>query len=236
MGHSVRSAPDRVLGRARLSIEHWDLRRTYGAEALFLVAAYYAAAHLGYAFRFAGPVASIVWLPVGVGIAGLYLMGLRLWPAVVIGDLLVNNYMRLPVGAAVGQSFGNLLEVVIGVMLLRRFVSRRAPLDTATGVAGVFAALTIATAVSAIIGPLSLALYHVIPASSILRVSRTWWLGDFCGAAIVLPLALAFSTPTPHTWLRGHVVEAALLLATLIGLSTSPRRSAVLRRTWRSPR
>ena len=92
MGHSVRSAPDRALGRARLSIEHWDLRRTYGAEGLFLVAAYYAAAHLGYAFRFAGPVASIVWLPVGVGIAGLYLMGLRLWPAVVIGDLLVNNY------------------------------------------------------------------------------------------------------------------------------------------------
>ena len=169
------------MGRARLSIEHWDLRRTYGAEALFLVAAYYAAAHLGYAFRFAGPVASIVWLPVGVGIAGLYLMGL------VIGDLLVNNYTRLPVGAAVGQSFGNLLEVVIGVMLLRRFVSRRAPLDTATGVAGVFAALTAATAVSAIIGPLSLALYHVIPASSILRVSRTWWLGDFCGAAIVRP-------------------------------------------------
>ena len=140
-----------------------------------------------------------MWLPVGVGIAGLYLMGLRLWPAVVIGDLLVNNYMRLPVGAAVGQSFGNLLEVVIGVMLLRRFVSRRAPLDTATGVAGVFAALTVATAVSAIIGPLSLALYHVIPASSILRVSRTWWLGDFCGAAIVLPLALAFSTPTPRS-------------------------------------
>ncbi len=220
VGHSVRTAPDRVLGRVRLSMQQWDVRRTYGAQAAFLVAAYYAAAHLGYAFRFAGPVASIVWLPVGVGIAGLYLMGLRLWPAVVIGDLLVNNYARLPVGAAVGQSFGNLLEVVIGVMLLRWFVSRRAPLDTAAGVAGVFATLTAATAVSAIIGPLSLALYHVIPASSILRVSRTWWLGDFCGAAIVLPLALAFSTPTPHKWLRGHVVEAALLLATLIGLST----------------
>ena len=86
--------------------------------------------------------------------------------------------------------------------------------------AGVFAALTVATAVSAIIGPLSLALHHVIPAGSLLRVARTWWLGDFCGAAIVLPLVLAFSTPSPHAWLRGHVVEAALLLATLIGLST----------------
>lgn len=38
-----------------------------------LVLAYYAAAHLGYAFQFAGPVAAVVWLPVGVAIAFLYL-------------------------------------------------------------------------------------------------------------------------------------------------------------------
>ena len=138
-GHSVRTAPHRLLGRGRLSIPWFDFRHSYAAQAALLIAAYYAAAHLGYAFRFSGPVASIVWLPVGVGMAGLYLFGLRLWPAVVIGDLLVNNYSALPVGAAVGQSFGNLLEVVIGAALLRRFVSRRAPLDTATGVAGVFA-------------------------------------------------------------------------------------------------
>jgi signal transduction histidine kinase len=220
MGHSVRAAPDRVLGRARLAIPRWDLRRSYGVQVALLIVAYYAAAHVGFAFRFAGPVAAFVWLPVGVGVAGLYLLGLRLWPAVVIGDLLVNNYSAIPVGAAVGQSFGNLLEVLIGAWLLRRYVSPRAPLATASGVVGVFAALTVATAISAIIGPLSLALHHVIPAGSLLRVSRTWWLGDFCGAAIVLPLVLAFSTPAPHSRLRGHAVEALALLATLIVLST----------------
>jgi signal transduction histidine kinase len=219
MGHSIRGAPDRALGHIRLLAPNWDIRRSYGARLAFLVAAYYLAAHLGYAFRFSGPVAAIVWLPVGVGIAGLYTFGLRLWPAVVIGDLLVNNYSALPVGAAVGQSFGNLLEVVIGAALLRRFVSSRAPLDTAPGVAGVFAALTIATTVSATIGPLSLAMHDVIPASSLLRVARTWWLGDFTGAAIVVPLVLAFTAPGSHPWLRGHLMEAAALLATLIGLS-----------------
>jgi len=45
--------------------------------------------------------------------AFLYLRGPALWPGVVIGDLLVNNYSELPVGSAIGQSFGNLLEVVI---------------------------------------------------------------------------------------------------------------------------
>ena len=98
MGDSVRGTPDRALGHIRLSAPRWDIWRSYGARLALLVAAYYLAAHVGYAFRFSGPVAAIVWLPVGVGIAGLYTFGLRLWPAVVVGDLLVNNYSALPVG------------------------------------------------------------------------------------------------------------------------------------------
>jgi hypothetical protein len=45
-----------------------------------LGALYYGAARVGYEFNFAGPVAAIVWLPVGVGIAFLYLGGIRFWP------------------------------------------------------------------------------------------------------------------------------------------------------------
>jgi hypothetical protein len=61
---------------------------------LALAAVYYGAAQVGYAFEFAGPVAAIVWFPVGVGIAALYLGGLRFWPGVAIGDLLANDYSR----------------------------------------------------------------------------------------------------------------------------------------------
>src|SRR5262245_52555863 len=82
--------------------------RRYLLDLLLLVAAYYGAAHLGYALEFTGPVASILWLPVGVGAAFLYLRGPALWPGVVIGDLLVNNYSELPTGSAIVQSFGNL--------------------------------------------------------------------------------------------------------------------------------
>jgi integral membrane sensor domain MASE1 len=98
--------------------------RAYIGWFCFVVIAYYAAAHLGYALRFAGPVASIVWLPVGVGIAALYLVGPQFWPAVVVGDLLVNNYSTLPAGSAIGQSFGNLLEVLTAALLMRRFAAR----------------------------------------------------------------------------------------------------------------
>ena len=65
---------------------------------------------VGYRLNFSGPVAAVVWLPVGVGIAVLYLGGLRLWPAIVAGDLLANDYSTLPWGSALGQTAGNVLR------------------------------------------------------------------------------------------------------------------------------
>ena len=52
---------------------------------LGLAVVYYVAAKVGYALEFAGPVAAVIWLPAGVGIAFLALGGLRLWPGVVLG-------------------------------------------------------------------------------------------------------------------------------------------------------
>ena len=37
-----------------------------------------------------------------------------------VGDLLVNDYSALPIGSAVGQTFGNLLEVLVATLLMRR--------------------------------------------------------------------------------------------------------------------
>ena len=194
-------------------------RGGYALELTLVVALYYVAAHVGYAFEFAGPVAAVVWLPVGVGIAILYLRGLWLWPGIVIGDLLVNNYSALPVGAAIGQTFGNLLEVVIAAVLLRRLAARHAPLATRSSLAGVLAAIAAGVAVSATIGSLSLLIAGVISAGSLAHVWRTWWLGDFCGAVIVLPLALAWFPPPRRDWLLAHALEMVLALIVVFALS-----------------
>ena len=63
-----------------------------------VAALYNGAAQVGYYFEFAGPVAAVVWLPAGVGIAVLYLGGLRFWPGVLAGDLLANDYSAVPWG------------------------------------------------------------------------------------------------------------------------------------------
>ena len=194
-------------------------QRAYLLGVAGIILAYYVAAHIGYAFQFAGPVAAVVWLPVGVGIAALYLGGLRFWPAVLLGDLLVNNYMALPAGCAVVQSFGNLLEILVAAGLIRRLQPHGSPLETVAGTAVVVAGITAGTAISAVIGTLSLSAWGVVHQESLLRVWRTWWLGDFSGALIILPLAIAWWNRHSRDWLRGRWVEGAALMVALIALS-----------------
>ncbi len=184
-----------------------------------LAALYYGAAHLSYALEFAGPVASIIWLPVGVGIAFLYLGGLQLWPGVLLGDLAVNNYSALPLGSALGQTIGNVLEVYVAALLIRRLVRGSSPLAGVGSLSRTLVAIAIGTAVSATVGTLSLRLGHVITTDAAPSVWRTWWLGDWSGALIIVPLAIAWHRPPQSSLRHRSVIEAVLMVAVVAGLS-----------------
>ena len=133
-----------------------DARVRYVLLVGALAGAYYGAAQVGYELKFTGAVAAIVWLPVGIGIAFLYLGGLSLWPGVVLGDLLANQYDTLPIGSAFGQTLGNTLEVLVAAYLLRKLVRNGRPLESVTGVCGLLIAIFAGTAVSTTVGPSSL--------------------------------------------------------------------------------
>jgi signal transduction histidine kinase len=197
----------------------------YPAALALLVGLYYGSAQLGYALKFTGAVAAIVWLPVGVGIAFLYLGGIRFWPGVVVGDLLANNYTTLPVGSALGQSAGNVLEVMVAVVLLRRLVPDGAALGSIRRLTSLLVALVAGTAVSATIGLLSLRLGQVVSGGDLPKLWRTWWLGDLSGALIVTPLVLAWHPLPPMAWLRQRWAEGLLLIIAIVGFSELSFRS-----------
>jgi signal transduction histidine kinase len=208
-GRAARSRTwDRLGGPAR-----------YALLVATLTAAYYGAAQLGFALEVAGPVAAVVWLPVGVAISFLYLGGVGLWPGVLAGDLLVNDYSALPLGTALAQTGGNLLEVLVATILLRRFVPAGSPLDTIRGIVLMLAAFVAGTAVSATIGSLAQLAGGVIETAALATVWRTWWLGDLTGTLVLVPLVIAWHAPPPRDWLKGRVPEAAVLLVVVIALS-----------------
>jgi signal transduction histidine kinase len=186
------------------------------AGVVLLIALYYAATRISYGLNIAGETSSILWLSAGVGIAFVYLAGMRYWPGVLAAELLTEN---VPVGQALGVTIGNTVEVVVAALLLRQFVRRGRPLDTARGVAGMVTAIAVGLAVGATISTLTLRLNHVVATSALPNQWRQWWLSAFCGALLVVPLALAWY-PWPHIELRRRPSLGAILpLAAVVGSS-----------------
>jgi signal transduction histidine kinase len=176
----------------------------YWAGVAALALAYWAAAKLGQTLRYTASV-SAIWPPAGLGMAALYVFGLRWWPGIFFGELIVNAELlfekpSFPVGSLIGQQVGNMAEIIVGAWLLRRLIGSRAALDRATQIGGMIAAVGVATAISASVGTLSMLAGDVIIRSQVPTFWRTWFLGDTAGTLIVLPLVL--------TWL--HIPRKAL--------------------------
>jgi integral membrane sensor domain MASE1 len=190
---------------------------------LLLALAYYGAAKLAQSLRYTASV-SAVWPPAGLGIAALYLWGLRLWPGIFIAECAVNAQLltgehALPFWSVVGQQAGNMLEVVVGAILLRRLIGPNAALDRADQIIGMLVALASATAISAVCGTLSMVAGGVIEWSEVGTFCRTWWLGDTAGGLIALPLILTWARDPAGSFRRMRTWEGGLLLVTVVGLS-----------------
>ena len=194
----------------------------YAAGVLALALAYYVAGKIGQTLRYKASVAAI-WPPAGLGIAVLYLWGIRWWPGVFVGELLLNGELllggaALPLGSLVGQHAGNMAEIIVGAVLLHRLVGSRATLDRAEQVSGMLVALGIATAISATFGTVSMFAGGVIGESELAEFWRTWWLGDTAGGLVVLPFLLVWAAQPAKAWRRIRTWEGVLMIASVTGL------------------
>jgi signal transduction histidine kinase len=190
-----------------------------------LAAMYYGGAKIGYELEFAGPVAAILWLPAGIGIAGLYLGGLRFWPGVLLGDLLANDYHTLPLGSALGQTAGNMMEVIVATALLQRLVRRGSPLESLANLGRMLAAIAAGVTISATVGTLVTWLGGVTSTHDITTVWRTWFLADLCGGVVVVALAVAWRRRPERQWWRRRGPEVGLVVLCVAGLSEVAFRS-----------
>lgn len=216
------SAPSQigVAQRVTAALRDTDFKQpAYLFSIAVLAGIYYGSARLGYELGFSGPVGAIVWLPVGVAIAALTLAGPRYWPGALLGDLLATNHFTLPLSSAIGQTIGNLLEVLIAAILIRRISRHGSPLGRFSDLVQVFGVFGFAVAVSATIGLTSLWIGGVVSLHSLPVAWRTWWLGDYAGALIVAPLALAWYRPLPDHYRMRRVLEALALVVIGVGLT-----------------
>jgi signal transduction histidine kinase len=204
---------------------------------LLLAAAYYGAAKLGQTLRYTASV-SAIWPPAGLGIGALYLWGLRWWPGVLLGEIVVNGELLLgdgafPIGTLGGQQTGNMAEIIVGALLLRRLIGPNAAMDRIEQVGGMLVAVAVATAISATAGTVSMVAGGVVDESGAAEFWRTWWLADSSGGLVVLPLMLAWACDPLGAWRRirtreGTAVIAGVTAVSVVAFSTEePIRYAV---------
>jgi signal transduction histidine kinase/ActR/RegA family two-component response regulator len=182
-----------------------------------LAAVYVAAGRLGLAFAALHTSASPVWPPTGIALAALVLFGMRLWPAVFVGALLVNLQTSGEVLPSLGIAAGNTLEAIVGAYLVVRYANGRLAFER---VQDVFkfcgSVLLFSTTISATIGVTTLAVDHSVPWDRFGAIWLTWWLGDAAGALIIAPPLIIWTAGPRPTQIRQYWAEAVLLAAAIV--------------------
>src|SRR6476620_9449257 len=138
----------------RRGIGRW--RRTrHGSAGLYagavgcLAVAYYLAGKIGLELAYLDGAVAALWPPAGLGLAVLFLGGVRLWPGIVIGDLLLGDFST-PFATVLTQTAGNTVALVVAAMVLRRLTGGRGDLARVGDVLALVACAVLAAVISGV--------------------------------------------------------------------------------------
>ncbi|NSC24398.1 hypothetical protein FM076_25895 [Streptomyces albus subsp. chlorinus] len=173
-----------------------------------------------------GAVVTPFWPPTGVAVAGLLTFGLRMWPGVTLGALLVVTDMGPLSWTATGFVAGNTLAPVLSCLLLRR-AGFRPELDRLRdGVSLVFLGAFPGMLVSATVGTMMTVAGDYLTLDDFWPVWSAWWAGDAVGVLVVTPLLLALrKLGRPRD--GAQIAEAAALGVATVLLAALVTRSPV---------
>jgi integral membrane sensor domain MASE1 len=210
---------------AAVAVSH-ELRRpaVVALQTLAVAACYYAAGRLGLLRHLVveGVVFSPIWPPTGVAVAALLIFGLRVWPGIALGALLVILSLNSLQPSAIGIAAGNTAAPVCAYLLLRR-VGFHMNLDRLRdGLALVFLGALASMLISATVDVGLLVLTGDLAANGYWPVWLGWWVGDAMGVLLVTPLLLllhaAGRPPRLSRW--KEAVALALAACLLVPVAT----------------
>jgi PAS domain S-box-containing protein len=188
----------------------------YSLELAIVFAAYFVAGHVGFAVPFTTGNVSPVWPPAGIALAGLLLVGSRVWPAIAAGAFLVNFLSPISVVGATALAVGNTAGPVVAAWLVQRIPRFRPALARLNDVLALtLIAAPVGAVVSATVGVTVLFVTDVNPWLQFWPAWLVWWLGDTLGVLIVTPLALTLLRQERITRAR-HLPELVALLAVVV--------------------
>ena len=198
------------------------------AHSFLIAVAYLIAGRLGQYLANPPVYPAAVWPAAGIALAGVLLLGFRVWPGLFLGALIVNSLSPLldadsaaEVGNALligtGVGVGATLQAVAAAALIRRYVgfpnalSRERDILLFLGIGGPGACV-----IGASIGVGTLLAAGTFEWSLAAHSWWTWWVGDTIGVIVFAPLTLVCFARPRHVW-RTRVLSVAVpLCVTLV--------------------
>ncbi|MCQ4045282.1 MASE1 domain-containing protein [Streptantibioticus rubrisoli] len=182
-----------------------------------VAALYYASGRLGLLQQVVRGQITPLWPPTGIALASLLLVGLRVWPGIALGALLINIPLGPSLPAVLAITAGNTLAPLCSYALLRRSGFRTEMNRLRDALALVFLGAFTGMLISATVGSSTLHLAGVLPAGGYWTAWWVWWTGDAMGVLVVAPVLFVLhaarwpkDTP-PSRWEEGSLLVAATI-------------------------
>jgi integral membrane sensor domain MASE1 len=192
-------------------------------EMLAIAAAYYGSGRLGVLRRVEvdSSVVTPLWPPSGIALASFLYLGVRIWPGIALGALLVimslsDRFTFWTLATAAGSSLAPLCSY-----LALRAAGFRIELDRLRdGVALVFLGAMGGMVISATVGTGSRLLSGALPTTQFWPVWSAWWAGDAMGVLMVTPLLLVLRKARmprlDDRWVEGAALAVVAVGATIV--------------------
>lgn len=200
---------------------HQRLRRggVTALEICSVTALYYASGRLGLLQQLVRGQVTPLWPPTGIALAGLLVLGRRVWPGIALGAFLINISLGPSIPAVLVIMAGNTLAPVCSYTLLRRAGFRTGMDRLRDALALVFLGALCGMVVSATVGATTLLIAGVLSPGAFWPTWSVWWAGDAMGVLLVAPVLLVLrSVRRPTGVPLSRWGEGALLLAATIGV------------------
>ncbi|MFF4210298.1 MASE1 domain-containing protein [Streptomyces sp. NPDC001796] len=200
---------------------HERLRRgaVTALEICVIAALYYASGRLGLLQQLVRGQVTPLWPPTGIAVAGLLLLGPRVWPGIALGAFAINVSLGPSIPAVLAIVAGNTLAPLCSYALLRRAGFRTEMDRLRDALALVFLGAFTGMLLSATVGGCTLLLAGALSTGAFWPTWSVWWTGDAMGVLLVAPVLLVLrSARRPRDVPPSRWLEASLLLVTTIGV------------------
>lgn len=194
-------------------------RSNYILHLTILFIPFFLACYVGLNWAMISGAGSPIWPAAGVGLAGLILGGVRLWPALVLGRILAAfaSGSQQPIWAEAAIAIANGVSAVVPFLLIRHLGWKNDGLTSLPSLLYFLAACLLGAFLSASLGAVTLFVSSGLDARALIMVYANWLTGNFVGAITIGPLILAWSRQEAFS--RGRLVLLAALLVVTFALS-----------------